>query len=371
MGICGSSEAKDTPEAVKSKELDKVIREDEKKANKEVKLLLLGAGESGKSTVLKSMRIIHDIPFTPQEKENFRRLVFQNVVQGMKVLLEAMEEWGQTFENPEHAQYLGLFVTSPEISEGEPFPSSYYEPLKLLWQDAGVQAAQRRAHEIALPENMIYYYNDLDRLFGPQYQPSEADILRCRNKTTGIIETAFPLQDRTYRIFDVGGQRSERKKWIHCFENVTAVLFIVALSGYDACLVEDKESNQMQEALMLFENICNSKWFVRTSMILFLNKVDIFKSMIESTGSPQLDGAPDSKRASEPITKFFPDYRGSPNDFEAAKMFFRDKFIALNRSQTKEVYPSFTNATDTGLLRMVMTSVTDTILTNSLRDHLL
>lgn len=46
----------------------------------------------------------------------------------------------------------------------------------------------------------------------------------------------------SHRIFDVGGQRSERKKWIHCFEGVTAVLFIVALSGYDCCLVEDKDS---------------------------------------------------------------------------------------------------------------------------------
>lgn len=219
---------------------------------------------------------------------------------------------------------------------------------------------------------MVYYYSDLDRLFSPGYQPSDGDILRCRNKTTGIIETEFPLQDRTYRIFDVGGQRSERKKWIHCFENVTAVLFIVALSGYDACLVEDKESNQMKEALMLFDNICNSKWFVRTSMILFLNKVDVFRTMIETTGSPIIDGgAPHAHRASAPITKFFPEYKGSPTDFEAAKLFFRDKFCALNRSQTKEIYPSFTNATDTGLLKVVMTSVTDTILTNSLRDHLL
>lgn len=123
---------------------------------------------------------------------------------------------------------------------------------------------------------------------------------------------------------------------------------------------------------MLFDNICNSKWFVRTSMILFLNKVDIFRSMIESSGSPLLDKSQNTgRRASAPITKFFPDYKGSPTDFEAAKLFFRDKFIALNRSHTKEVYPSFTNATDTGLLKVVMTSVTDTILTNSLRDHLL
>lgn len=103
MGICGSSEAKETPEAIKSKELDKVIREDEKKQVKEVKLLLLGAGESGKSTVLKSMRIIHNIPFTASERESFRRLVFQNVVQGMRTLLDAMEEWGQQFEHPDYA----------------------------------------------------------------------------------------------------------------------------------------------------------------------------------------------------------------------------------------------------------------------------
>jgi hypothetical protein len=43
-------------------------------------------------------------------------------------------------------------------------------------------------------------------------------------------------------MFDVGGQRSERKKWIHCFENVTAVLFVVAISGYDQCLAEDRDS---------------------------------------------------------------------------------------------------------------------------------
>ncbi len=39
--------------------------------------------------------------------------------------------------------------------------------------------------------------------------------------------------DLNFRVFDVGGQRSERKKWIHCFEDVTAIIFIVALSEYD------------------------------------------------------------------------------------------------------------------------------------------
>lgn len=71
--------------------------------------------------------------------------------------------------------------------------------------------------------------------------PTDQDLLRSRLRTTGITETIFDLGQLTYRMFDVGGQRSERKKWIHCFENVNCLLFLVAISGYDQCLVEDKD----------------------------------------------------------------------------------------------------------------------------------
>ncbi|KAJ1025550.1 hypothetical protein NDA13_004358 [Ustilago tritici] len=356
MGACMSAEqTQDTPEYKNSKALDRQIKEDEKNLSREVKLLLLGAGGSGKSTILKSMRIIHHIPFTEEERENYRRLVFLNLVQGMESILDVMEEWTVDFQHDANIGHLSLFVSYPDISEGEPFPSNYLVALKDLWSDEGVQSVYRRGNEAAVPDNMSYYYSDLDRLFHPTYTPTESDILRCRNKTTGIIETTFPLQDRVYRIFDVGGQRSERKKWIHCFENVTAVLFCVALSGYDSCLVEDKDSNQMQEALMLFDSICNSKWFTRTSMILFLNKVDVFRLKI----------------AYSSIKHYFPDYDGDDRDFNAARSYFKARFCRLNRSPTKEIYPSFTNATDVSLLKIVMASVTDIILTNNLRDIVL
>lgn len=70
-------------------------------------------------------------------------------------------------------------------------------------------------------------------------------------------------------MFDVGGQRSERKKWIHCFENVTAIIFLAAISEYDSTLVEDENVNRMMEALTLFDTICNSRWFQKTSIICF------------------------------------------------------------------------------------------------------
>jgi guanine nucleotide-binding protein subunit alpha len=61
-----------------------------------------------------------------------------------------------------------------------------------------------------------------------------------RSKTTGISETRFDMRDMIVRLFDVGGQRSERRKWASCFENVTSILFLVSLSDYNACIIEDK-----------------------------------------------------------------------------------------------------------------------------------
>lgn len=86
------------------------------------------------------------------------------------------------------------------------------------------------------------FFESVDRIYQRCYLPDDADILRCRVKSTGITETIFHLGSLTYRMFDVGGQRSERKKWMHCFEAVTAVLFLVAISGFDQCLVEDKDA---------------------------------------------------------------------------------------------------------------------------------
>lgn len=67
-------------------------------------------------------------------------------------------------------------------------------------------------------------------------------MLHARLRTTGITETLFELGQLNFRMMDVGGQRSERKKWIHCFEGVQCLLFMVALSGYDQSLLEDQNA---------------------------------------------------------------------------------------------------------------------------------
>ncbi|KAM3587246.1 hypothetical protein VKS41_002282 [Umbelopsis sp. WA50703] len=317
MGNCASSS---NPDSSRSKQIDKQIKMDEKKAKTEVKLLLLGAGESGKSTVLKQMRLIHAAGFSASEKEAYRIVIFDNIVSSMQTMLEAMDILKIEMENQNNMAHIPLFQDFPVIKKGQPYPDAYRGPLKQLWHDKGVQQAYEKGNTFALNDNVIYFYDKIDDLFTSDYIPEDNDIIRCRIKTTGIVETTFNMGPLKYRMFDVGGQRSERKKWIHCFENVTALIFVVAISGYDSCLVEDKDSNQMHEALMLFDSICNSSWFINTSMILFLNKVDIFAKKITHS----------------PVSRYFPDYKGADDDLEQTKAYFRRRFQRLNTSDKKQ-----------------------------------
>jgi len=141
-------------------------------------------------------------------------------------------------------------------------------------------------------------------------------------------------------MFDVGGQRSERKKWIHCFENVTSIIFCVALSEYDQVLLEESNQvrgptfefpcftltdrvlkNRMMESLVLFDSVVNSRWFMRTSIILFLNKVDLFKE----------------KLGRSPLGNYFPDYTGG-NDVNRAAKYLLWRFNQVNRAHLN-LYP--------------------------------
>ncbi|KAI9884543.1 MAG: G-Protein alpha subunit [Watsoniomyces obsoletus] len=355
MCFGSSSDEEQKRGLVRTKEIDNLLRREAKHKTHEVKLLLLGAGESGKSTVLKQMKLIYASGFSRAEREDCRSTIFANLVTAFRTIFKAMDEIDIPFEDPSNEQYVALINLERELGTKESFPQEYLPAFKSLWIDHGVKQAIVKGNEYALHDNLSYFFLDIDRLFVPTYLPTDQDLLRSRLRTTGITETIFNLNSLTYRMFDVGGQRSERKKWIHCFENVTCLLFLVAISGYDQCLVEDKDANQMREALMLFESIANSQWFVKSAIILFLNKIDLFKD----------------KLASSPIPRYFPEYTDDPTDQKAAAQFFNQKFRSLNRNREKEIYTHLTNATDTNLLKITMNSVQDMIIQTNLHELVL
>ncbi|KAF7376934.1 Heterotrimeric G-protein alpha subunit [Mycena sanguinolenta] len=164
------------------------------------------------------------------------------------------------------------------------------------------------------------------------------------------------IGELTYKFFDLGGQRSERRKWIHCFENITALVFLVSLIEYDQMLYEDESVNCMQEALTHFDSICNSRWFVKTPIILCLNKIDLFAEKLPRS----------------PLGDYFPDYTGGEN-YDAACDYLLQRFVSLNQSPaTKQIYAHFTCATDSQQFEwsfpVILKSIQDIVLQLHLRE---
>jgi len=348
---CTQSTAVDEAAKARNDEIESQLRKDRAEARNEIKMLLLGAGESGKSTILKQMRLIHHGGYNDQERESYKEIIFSNTIQSMRAILEALPILGINIQ-PANDGREAIIMSLPGQIEGDTLHPDISDAVRGLWNDPNIREAVRRAREFQLNDSAVYYFNAIDRMSAPGYLPTNQDILRSRVKTTGITETTFRVGELTYKLFDVGGQRSERKKWIHCFENVTALVFLVSLSEYDQMLYEDESVNRMQEALTLFDSICNSRWFVKTSIILFLNKIDLFAEKLPVS----------------PLSNYFPDFTGG-SDYDAACDYLLHRFISLNQSATtKQIYAHYTCATDTQQIKFVLSAIQDILLQIHLRE---
>lgn len=429
----------------------------EKQSSKnEIKLLLLGAGESGKSTVLKQLKLLHKGGFTHQERLQYTQVIWADAIQSMKILLiqarklgiplncddpmnnrelfeckrillkaKALDcidagvaggseflsdyvlKYSESYENKRRVQSTGqakafdqderrtivegtnttemttgggiasdgpldlqeisknldeetgsdqMFIKGQQLQQQQQQKQHFSNQeiayaIKQLWtKDKGIRQCYARSNEFQLEGSASYYFDNLDNFARTDYVCSDEDILKGRIKTTGITESDFKIGSSKFKVLDAGGQRSERKKWIHCFEGITAVLFVLAMSEYDQMLFEDERVNRMHESIMLFDSLLNSKWFRDTPFILFLNKMDIFEEKVKRM----------------PIRKFFPDFQGRVGDAEAGVKYFENIFLSLNR-YNKPLYVRRTCATDTQTMKFVLSAVTDLITQQNLK----
>ncbi|KAI8377539.1 heterotrimeric G-protein alpha subunit, GPA3-like protein [Radiomyces spectabilis] len=349
MGACMSTDEREEWE--NSQRIDRMLEDDHRKVKRECKILLLGSGESGKSTIVKQMKIIHQNGYTEEELFHWRPTVYQNIIESSQALVKAMERYGYHFQVTKNHNYaLRIMEYSlADVSSG--LDGDFVEALNGIWSDPVIpRFMDKEASHFYIMDSAPYFFNELERIGQPDYIPNVQDVLCARSKTTGIIETRFSMGQLSVHMFDVGGQRSERKKWIHCFEGVTSIIFCVALSEYDQVLLEESRQNRMMESLVLFESVINSRWFLRTSIILFLNKIDLFKAKLPKV----------------PLQKFFPDYQGGQDPNKAAK-YILWRFNQTNRAKL-DIYPHLTQATNTSNIRLVFAAIKETILQNALKD---
>lgn len=344
----------------RSREIDAMLARERRAVRRLVKILLLGAGESGKSTFLKQMRIINGKEFDHKALLDFRNTIYDNILKGMRVLVDARDKLGVSWQSPENEKH-GMLVMSLEGCYGggggvEPGEFQLYVPaLGALWSDGGIQQAYARRSQFQLSESVKYFLDNLDRIGQLSYSPSRQDILFARKATKGIVEHDFVIKQIPFKMVDVGGQRSQRQKWFQCFDGITSILFMVSSSEYDQVLMEDRRTNRLVESMNIFETIVNNKLFLQVSIILFLNKTDLLVEKVKMAD----------------IRTHFPEYRGDPRRLEDVQAFLVQSFSRKRRNRGKPLFHHFTTATDTENIRFVFHAVKDTILQENLKDIML
>ncbi|XP_030073352.1 guanine nucleotide-binding protein subunit alpha-15 isoform X2 [Microcaecilia unicolor] len=222
------------------REISRMLRDQKKRNRQEIKLLLLGTGESGKSTFIKQMRIIHGTGYSDEERRAFARLVHQNIFMSIQAMIGAMETLRVPYTWEENKHH-GKFVNEMDAYQVIVLEKQHAKAIQSIWNDPGIRMCYERRREYHLLDSASYYLSNLERIAQDGYLPTDEDILRIRMPTTGINEYCFSVEKMQLRIVDVGGQKSERKKWIHCFENVISLIYLASLSEYDQCLEENNK----------------------------------------------------------------------------------------------------------------------------------
>ncbi|KAI5720663.1 guanine nucleotide-binding protein subunit alpha-12 [Diaphorina citri] len=348
----------------RSQEIDKGIEKDKHAYKRQVKLLLLGAGESGKSTFLKQMKIIHGMKFESDLIIEYQQIIYQNIIKGMKVLIDARSKllhdnkfgipW-QNDMNAIHAEKIFQFDNNTCIDSR--LFSTYVDELKSLWDDVAIRQAFERRSEYQLGDSIQYFFDNWDRISRRDYIPSNKDILHARKATKGITEFTIVISNIPFLFVDVGGQRSQRRKWFQCFDSVTSILFLVSSSEYDQTLVEDRRTNRLHESRNIFDTIINNVIFRNVSFILFLNKTDLLAEKLRTSKTS--------------IAEHFPEFEGDPQDMQAVQTFLLNYFKAVKRDEKKPLFHHFTTAVDTENIKIVFNAVKNTILHRNLRDLML
>jgi len=344
----------DEQELKRSNEIENALST-EKKSKARIKLLLLGPGGSGKSTIAKQMRILFLKGFQEKEREPFKEIIQTNIFQTIRAILLYLQTTDQLSTlSQENREIAELFLSNNEsIGFMSEFTLDVARKIKSLWTEEIVKDTffNNSASLLNCNESADFYLNDLDRISQPNYIPTDSDILRARARTTGVHEIQFQFNNVSFSVIDVGGQRTERRKWIHQFHDVAAVLFCIAMSDYSMNLYEDKRVNRMHESVTLFQEIVNLECFQKTSIILFLNKKDLFEDRIK-----RID-----------MKSCFPEYTGG-HDAEAGTKFLIEKFNGLVKRQ-QGLYQHVTTATDTDNIRLVFKDVTDIVLFKNLEAN--
>jgi len=345
-----------TPDDEQSYEIDRMLDAEQREQTNVVKLLLLGAAEAGKSTVLRQMRIVHKDAGMSQSLEDARYMIYSNIndlIHRLCVLLTLYPTDPDTDGAIAEPGLLDRLTSYDAVQRmlDAPHPDIVV-PLLSDPKTQGWILRYGGAH--GLGDNSLYLMTHITRLASHAFEATVDDYLNARSRTTGIHVTELKVDQRVFKVVDVGGQRSERRKWIHCFDDTLAILFVVSLADFDLVLQEESSVNRLTEARELFQTIMKTNALCSASVIVFFNKTDLFIEKLNRGVR---------------LAEYFPDYQGG-GDITSARMYISSMFTSVEQTGVpRTIYTHFTCATDTHSMGKVIANVEQTIINRILAAY--
>ncbi|KAH9036674.1 G-protein alpha subunit [Lactarius hengduanensis] len=337
----------------RSDEIDRQIEEDAKLFKRTRNVLLMGLNDSDTSAIVRQMKIIYpwQSSFSHEELLDFRPPIWGYLLETSRRIVQDLRNSG--LEPTTHAN-----ITNCERILNHPtdtnHPEFYFRPefadaVQELWADDVIPVLFNSPAYVPLADNATYFFPDVHRVTSKEYIPSISDVLHAPlTPHGGITETLFSMGQLSIRLYPVIGQRGERKNWIRVFEHVTSIIFCISLPDYDRR--DGYGENLLAKSLVLFESVVDSRRFLRTSIILFLNGIEEFKVKLFKV----------------PLEDYFPEYTGGTDANKGAK-YILWRFMQANRARLN-VYPHITDVFDTSNIRLVFVTLKETILQNALKE---
>ncbi|XP_027205249.2 guanine nucleotide-binding protein subunit alpha-13-like [Dermatophagoides pteronyssinus] len=360
--------------SIENHRIEKWLKQEKYRLKRQIRILLLGTGESGKSTILKQMKIIHGENLSDgQQLEDVRHIIYFNIIKGIKVLIDARAKlsipWSKDDDNIQAKADLVFRAETKNQITFEYF-SRYTTLIDLLWNNPAIQETFQKRNQYQLSDGLPYLFRNLKRISSLTYVPTNQDLLHARIPTRTVVEYSVEYKGVEFHFIDIGGQRRQRKKWLQCFDSMlTSILFIVSSIEYDQYLVEDADVNRLDETLTIFELIIDSDYFHHTSIILFLNKTDLLAEKLKQIKKLQQRSITTTntdsyrpKLINELFPEFDDDHNGQdPTNVQHVQQFLL-KLFQQRQPSYRPLYSHFTTAVDTENIKRVFNDVRETVL---------
>lgn len=335
-----------------NKQIEKRIKKDKDDLKKEVKVLLLGTHRSGKSTLLRQLRLIHGVGYSDDEKRSFTAHIYRQIVKAIQDLvfeMDLLKIHYKTPANKEHARKIKQkdFTCKRTVDQED------MDTIKSLWADLGMRKCYEESKECHLTDSQRYFMDHIDRITESNYLPTLHDILHCTVDLNGITEHLYDIDDILLRFIDIRGARTERRKWIHYFDNISALMFIVALSDYDKIETYSDNENRLELAKSMFKTIIDYPWFQNCGIMLFWNKKDVLEEQIMHTN----------------MVDYFPEFKGLKKNSQDATEFIVKMFVELNTNPDRIIYSHSVCLLDSESVRFVLAAIRDIVLQQNLRNY--